>query len=168
MEDLLSHLGINWKILVAQGVNFFLLVILLNSLLYKPLIKLINERRKKIEDGLRNAETAEIKIQEAEVLKQEEILKGERAGLLIMEDAQREGEAYKDKARTDAEALAAAMKLKTEDLGRRLLQREMENLEKNSKTLIEKAISEAVGLNPKQIDQKLVSDAMIAIKKLRV
>jgi F-type H+-transporting ATPase subunit b len=168
MESLLEHLGINWKLLVAQGANFFVLVILLNQLLYKPLVNLINERRKKIEEGLRNADTADKRLEEAELMKQEEILKGERAGLVIMEDAQKEGQNYKDKARKEAEVEAEAMKRKTEDLGRRLIQREMENLEKNSKELIEKAISEAVGLNPAQIDKKLVEDAMLAIKKLRV
>ena len=159
-------MGINWKLLVAQGVNFFALLLLLNYFLYKPLIKLMNDRRQRIENGLRDADLAKQELNNAEAMKREEILKGERAALVIIEDANKAGQAHKDKMRKDAEAEAEAMKKKTEDLGKRLIQREMENLGKNSKELVERAIFEAVGLNPEQIDQKLTADAMGAIKKL--
>lgn len=167
MSELFAHLGINWKILIAQGVNFFALVILLNYFLYKPLVKLMNDRRAKIEEGLKNADDAKKRLSEIDALQQEEVMKGEREALSIIEEANKSGQAQKDKARKDAEAESEAMKRKTEELGRRLIQREMDNLEKNSKELIEKAIFESVGLHPKEVDEKLVSDAVGAIKRLR-
>ncbi len=167
MESLFTHLGINWKLLIAQGVNFFALVILLNYFLYKPLVKLINDRRVRIEAGLRNADEAKRRLAEIDGLRQQEVMKGEKQALVIMEEANKAGQSYKDKVKKEAELETEAMKKKTEELGRRLIAREMDNLEKNSKDLIEKAIFESVGLHPSEIDEKLVSDAMVTIKKLR-
>lgn len=167
MEALFTHLGINWKLLIAQGVNFFALVVLLNYFLYKPLVKLMNDRRARIEEGLKNAENADKRLKEIADLRQEEVKRGERAAILIIEEANKTADNHKEKAKKEAEVDAEAMKKKTEELGRRLIQREMDNLEKNSRELIEKAIFESVGLHSSEIDQKLVSDAVSAIKKLR-
>lgn len=168
MESLFTHLGINWKLLIAQGVNFFALVILLNYLLYKPLVRLINDRRRKIEEGLKNAKDAEVRLSEIDDLRKEEVRKGERTALEIIELANKEGRASREIARKEAEVEAKLMKKKTEDLGRRLIQREMDNLEKNSREIVKKAIFASVGINPGKIDEKLVDDAVTAIKKLRV
>ncbi len=168
MESLFTNLGINWRLLVAQGVNFFVLVFLLTYLFYKPFIKLLKDRRHKIEAGIENARLADKRLQEAESLKQAEIVKGEKAALVIIEEANKFGQAHKEKIRKEGEIEAELMKKKTEELGRRLIQREMENLERNSREIVEKAIFAAVGLNPKEIDGKLANDAMSALKKLKV
>lgn len=167
MESLLTNLGINWRLLIAQGVNFLLLVILLTYFLYKPLVKLLNERRVRIEGGLRDADLAEKKLGEIEVLKKEEILKGERAALVIIENANKDGQINRANIIKRAEEDAAEVKAKTEDLGRRLIQRELNNLENNAKDLIEKAIFASVELHPEDIDEKLVTDAVGIIKKMR-
>ncbi len=52
MEDLISKLGIEWKLLLAQIVNFVILFLVLKKFLYKPLLNFMNNRRQKIADGL--------------------------------------------------------------------------------------------------------------------
>ena len=51
MQQLLSQLGINWELLVSQAVNFALLLIVLRLFVYKPLLKLLHDRRARIQDG---------------------------------------------------------------------------------------------------------------------
>ena len=51
MSELLSQLGIDPKLLLSQGVNFGLVIIILTFLVYKPLVKILNERKQKIEFG---------------------------------------------------------------------------------------------------------------------
>ena len=62
MGVLLEQLGINWKLLVSQGVNFFILLTVLALLVYRPLLKTMEERKKKIELGLRGAEEVESRL----------------------------------------------------------------------------------------------------------
>jgi len=58
MSDLLAVFGINWKLLIVQAINFGLLMVLLWYFLYTPVLRLIDERRKKISEGVKNAEDA--------------------------------------------------------------------------------------------------------------
>ena len=47
--ELFGKLGIEWKLLLAQGLNFILLLIILRRFLYKPILKMLDERRSKAE-----------------------------------------------------------------------------------------------------------------------
>src|SRR3989338_7402288 len=166
MESLFAQLGINWKLLIAQAVNFFLLVALLNYFLYKPLVKLINDRRQKIENGLADAAEADKRIGEADALKREEILKGERAALVIIEDANKDGQERKKEIIELARREAGDIKENAEEMKRRLVQREFENIGKNAGELVREAIFASVRLNPETIDEKLVSDAVAELKQM--
>lgn len=54
--ELFEKLGIDWRLLVAQLVNFVILFLALSFLLYKPLIGVLEKRQKKITDSLKDAE----------------------------------------------------------------------------------------------------------------
>lgn len=80
----MEQLGIDWKILVAQIINFAILLYLLKRFAYKPFLKLLEARKKKIEQGLEKSEQAqrlllatkesEKKIKEAAERKAREIM----------------------------------------------------------------------------------------------
>ena len=50
---------INWFTVIAQIVNFLILVWLLKRFLYKPILKAIDERERKIESQLKDADDRE-------------------------------------------------------------------------------------------------------------
>ena len=58
MEQLFETFGVNWKLLYIQGINFALLLTGLTYLLYRPLMRIIDERRDKIAEGVRTADAA--------------------------------------------------------------------------------------------------------------
>lgn len=58
MDQLLEAFGIDWKLLIAQTVNFGVLFVALWLLLYKPVMKTLDERAKKIAQGVEDAERA--------------------------------------------------------------------------------------------------------------
>lgn len=59
MEKILEVFGIDWRLLLAQGVNFTILLVGLSYFLYKPVLKILREREKKIAEGVKAAEIAE-------------------------------------------------------------------------------------------------------------
>lgn len=65
MSEFFSAFGIDWKLLLVQGVNFGLLLFVLWYFLYDPILKLIDERREKIAEGVRTAEAASRRLAEA-------------------------------------------------------------------------------------------------------
>lgn len=96
MNELLTVFGVNWKLLFVQGVNFALLLAVLTYFLYKPVLRMIDERRKKIAEGVRTAEEASARLAEAE-----------SKGGAIVGEASREAEALVKTARERAEERGA-------------------------------------------------------------
>lgn len=64
MESLIHNLGIDWKLLGFQVINFAILLYVLRRFLFKPLLKIIDERKKKIEEGLKFSEQVEKDVKE--------------------------------------------------------------------------------------------------------
>ncbi len=58
MGDAFSALGISVPLLVAQIVNFAVLLFILRLTLYKPVLRMLDERRQRIAEGLNAAEIA--------------------------------------------------------------------------------------------------------------
>jgi len=67
MEKAVSALGLNLPQLIAQVANFFVLLVLLRLTLYKPILKMMDERRRKIAEGLNAADTARAEAAAAQV-----------------------------------------------------------------------------------------------------
>ncbi len=66
MADLLGSFGIDWRLLIMQAVNFGVLLAALTYFLYKPVLKVLDERRKKIEQGVQDAADAKVHLDNAE------------------------------------------------------------------------------------------------------
>jgi F-type H+-transporting ATPase subunit b len=69
MEQLIDTFGIDWRILLIQIANFGILAGLLWYLLYKPIVKLIEDRRAQIIKGVADAERAEAALKDADAKK---------------------------------------------------------------------------------------------------
>ncbi|MCL5795107.1 MAG: F0F1 ATP synthase subunit B [Patescibacteria group bacterium] len=72
----MEALGINWKLLISQAINFLILFGILSWLLYKPVLKLLSDREKKIKDASELAEKTKL---DSEKLNQEMAAKLDKA-----------------------------------------------------------------------------------------
>ncbi len=59
MGQLFTAFGIDWHLLLIQAVNFGLLLSALTYLLYKPVLRIIDERRETVAEGVRKAQAAD-------------------------------------------------------------------------------------------------------------
>jgi len=94
--EILGKLGINGKILLAQIVNFFLLMYVLKRFLYQPLLNVMKEREKKIKEGVKNADKARSRLLEIEENAKKHLEKASREADRIIERAHVEGEEHKN------------------------------------------------------------------------
>lgn len=109
MDALLEAFGIDWKLLLIQAVNFGVLLAALTYFLYKPTMRVLDERRAKVAKGVEDAEAAEVKLREADsvaagVLKSAE---GEAEG--IVSSARETASAEKARIVKEAEERAVAV-----------------------------------------------------------
>lgn len=64
MEEIVHALGIEWKHLLAQVINFGILTFVLFKLVYKPLLKVIDERIEKTKEADQKSSSIEEKLLE--------------------------------------------------------------------------------------------------------
>jgi len=62
MDQLFDAFGIDGKLLIAQLINFGVLFVGLSYLLYKPVMKTLDERRIKVAQGVIDADQAAMKL----------------------------------------------------------------------------------------------------------
>jgi len=67
MADLVNLFGIDWRLLIIQAVNFGVLLAALTYFLYRPILTMLDERREKIAQGVKDAEDAKKTLEGAEV-----------------------------------------------------------------------------------------------------
>ena len=105
----IGALGINLPSLLAQLINFTLLLVLLSVLAYKPLLRVMDERRKRIQEGLDAAEESKRRLSETEKEVARELEKARQEGQALISQAQqmssRIQEEGQTQARTEAEQL---------------------------------------------------------------
>ena len=104
---------INIYQVLFQIFNFGVVMYLLNKVLYKPVLKMLDERAKKINEGMALADKNIKAADESEKSKKSEIAKARKEASAILATAEKEAKAKADKiiaeAKAKAKAEAAAM-----------------------------------------------------------
>ncbi len=111
--EVLHKLGIDWKLLIAQGVNFLVLLYLLKRFAYAPMLKFLDDREERINAGLVNAEAATEKLKETEAEQKRILAEAQREARSILEEAsvaakKRDGETIEKTKQEVAKILAAS------------------------------------------------------------
>jgi F-type H+-transporting ATPase subunit b len=98
--------GWNWQLFLSQVVSFCIVAFFLRRFAYKPILAVLEERRRRIEEGLINAEKIKQELAKAEK-RYQEILAKANADAQKMIDEARESSAHLAE-RKEQEAIAAA------------------------------------------------------------
>jgi F-type H+-transporting ATPase subunit b len=91
--EIFHAFGVDWRLLLIQAVNFGVLLVALWAFLYKPLMRVLEERSQKMQKAVLDADAAAQKLEDAE---------GEKRALLAR--AMKEADAASERARKDLEA----------------------------------------------------------------
>ena len=97
-----ASLGINLPLLVVFIINFIVLFVLLRIFLYKPVLKLLDERAKRTKEGMELAEATKKEYEQAKVEVQRQIEKGRQEAQAIIAQAIQTGERLKEESRQEA------------------------------------------------------------------
>jgi len=105
----LGPLGINLPGLIAQMVNFLLLLGLLYLAAYRPILRMLDQRSARIKDSLERAEEIERHTARAEAEVKAQIEAARKEGQGIVAQAQKLGDQLKEEARLEARREAQAL-----------------------------------------------------------
>jgi len=105
----LADIGINLPLLVAFVINFVILFGLLSLVLYKPVMKMLDERSKRIKETVERAEATREEYARAEEEVKKLISKAREDGQLLVSQASQIGEKLKEEAKEGARKEAQAI-----------------------------------------------------------
>ena len=102
----IGALGFNLPALVAQLINFTLLLVIFRLLLYKPLLRILDERKKRIQEGLEASDEAKRRLSQTEQEVAKELDKARQEGQGLIGQAQQMSSRIQEEARQAARAEA--------------------------------------------------------------
>jgi len=165
MDSLIETFHINWQTLIGQMVNFGIVFVVLWFFALKPLMKVMQERTKKIEKSLADAKQIE-----------ENLLQSEEARVAKMMEAKKEAQKILEQASARAEKTKDEMIIKAkEEVGKVVIQGK-EQLARDKEEIMKQAKAEIVNLSllvaekvlgravDKKADAKLAEEVLKEIK----
>ena len=125
--QIFHQFGVDWPHFIAQLVLFLIVYFVLNKYAFGPLLKVLDERRKRIEESQLNAEKIKKQLAEAELRYQEVLRKANDDAQHLVEESRRNNEAFS--------------------------QREMEKAVKESAAIVERARHEIASERNRMVDE---------------
>lgn len=117
--ELLAKLGINWQLLLAQIINFLILLAILTRFVYKPFLRLLDSRTERIRHAMAEAKKLEEEAVRMEAKRREHLKRMDEEAGRMLEEAKRQAETVQGellaKARTEAERIVQQGKRKLEE-----------------------------------------------------
>ena len=107
MEELIKTFHIETNLLIAQIVNFSIVLFVLYKFAYGPILKTLNDRSKKIEKGLKDSEEAGKRLEEITEKEKEVLANAKKEAQEIIRKSEEE-------AKKNAETIILEAKEKTE------------------------------------------------------
>jgi F-type H+-transporting ATPase subunit b len=87
MQDTLNHLGVYWPKLIAQIVNFGIVLFILWKFAYRPVLKVLEERRQRVTEAMKNAEHAKAELAKADSARLEILNQANAQATKLIEEA---------------------------------------------------------------------------------
>lgn len=150
-------MNINWFTVIAQLLNFLILVWLLKKFLYKPILNAVNERERKITDELKNADAqkADAQIAQEAFKKKNEDFDTHKKGLLdkAVADVKVAKQELMDTAKADAKKLGSKMKKSYQKTQELQLKEHTQNTQEQVFAITRKALADiaSVGLEEQSV-----------------
>lgn len=102
LQTLATDFGLSWPKLIAQIIIFLIVYFILNKFAFGPIIAMLEERRRRIEEAQTNAAKIKQQLADAEVRYQETIRKANAEAQQLLDEARKSGEALSQKQAQEA------------------------------------------------------------------
>lgn len=167
--QIFKEFGVNPILLVAQIVNFLIILFVLKKFLYKPVLDMIKKRQEEIESGLRNSDKARLTlektlVEEKEILQKAQIRAGKITDQAKIEAIETKNSA-EESAKKESEALVNQARLQIAEEIKLAEEKLTKNIGSIAISLLEKSLQ---GLFGKKEQEVLLKRADEQIRKSKI
>jgi F-type H+-transporting ATPase subunit b len=136
LRDTAETFGWNWQLFLSQVISFCIVAFLLRRFAYKPILAVLEERRRKIEEGQLNAEKIKKELAEAEKRYQEILAKANADAQKMIDEARQSGAHLTERKQQEAIAEAEQIVAKAREASVIEHERQMETLKRELGRLV--------------------------------
>lgn len=161
ITEIFSNFGVTWPKFIAQIILFLIVYWVLNKYAFGPVLKMLAERRRRIEEGQHNAERIKKQLAEAELRYQEVLRKANDEATKLLEEARATGDAINQKQMQQAIKDAEGIIAKAQDTIVQERNKMVAEVKKEMVDLVVKTTSKVVGKVITPEDQQRLSEETV-------
>jgi len=160
----LTQFGIDWKLFLSQLINFGLILVVLTIFVYKPVLKMLKERNRKIKEGLDKAEEANVRLKEIDSIGKTKIKEAEATSISIIRETEKKAKVLEQDLHKKIEENQIRLEKEMQDNYQKQQEQAQALVLKNAVDLVKKTIVKTIELKPDQVDENLIKKAVDSLK----
>jgi F-type H+-transporting ATPase subunit b len=158
MQDLLNTFGLEWPKFLAQLILFIIVYFVLKKFAFGPIIAMLEERRKLIEEGQLNAQKIKKQLAEAEQRHAEILAQANLEAQKLIDKGRESASLVADKKMQEAVASAEQMIAKAREASALEYERSMDQLKRELGHLVVETTAKVTGKVLTADDQKRLQE----------
>lgn len=158
--EVARQFGVNGQLLLSQVISFSVLAFLLHRFAYQPVLRVLEERRQRIQEGLENAEKIKAELARTEAVRKEVLQKAGDQANQIIEEARTAAARVLEEETRKARAAAEEILERARQAGETELARLKAELRREMGRLVVETTGRVIGrvLSPEE-HQRLIQEA---------
>lgn len=158
LRETAETFGWNWKLFLSQVISFCIVAFLLRRFAYKPIVAVLEDRRRKIEEGQLNAEKIRKELAEAEKRYQEIISKANDDAQKMIDEARQSAAHLSERKQQEAITAAGQIVAKAKEAAALEHERQMQALKRELGHLVIETTAKVTGKILTPEDQKRLQE----------
>jgi F-type H+-transporting ATPase subunit b len=158
LRETADTFGWNWKLFLSQVISFCIVAFLLRRFAYKPILAVLEDRRRKIEEGQLNAEKIRKELAEAEKRYQEIVAKGNADAQRMIDEARESASHLSERKQQEAIMAAEQIVTKAKEAAALEHERQMQTLKRELGRLVVETTEKVTGKVLTSDDQKRLQE----------
>jgi F-type H+-transporting ATPase subunit b len=161
IQQIANTFGVDWPHLVAQIISFSIVCILLHRFAYKPVLKMLEERRQQIAQGLADTERIKAELAQTEVQRHEVLLRANAEATKLIEEAKAAAARLQAQERQKAIAASQQIILKSREAAAQEHARMLADLKREVARLVVQTTATVIGKTLTQEDQQRMAEETV-------
>jgi F-type H+-transporting ATPase subunit b len=158
LKQVLGSFGVTWPAFLASLANFVILLVILQRFAYRPLLQVLDERRRRVAESLKQAEEIKAELAKTQAARDEVLAEGRKAAQRMIDEARQAAERLRDGKLAEATAAAQDLLRKAEQAGRQEHDRLMAELRREMVALVVATSAKVTGKVLTADDQRRLAD----------
>ena len=158
LRETADTFGWNWRLFLSQVISFCIVAFLLRRFAYKPILAVLEDRRRKIEEGQLNAEKIRKELAEAEKRYQEIVTKANAAAHRMIDEARESSSHLAERKQQEAITAAEQILAKAKEAAALEHERQMQTLKRELGRLVVDTTAKVTGKVLTPEDQKRLQE----------